>query len=238
MAATEGRIPEVDVIHETIDGLTALTLRSSALAVTTIPELGGKIVSIRRRGADDAEEEVLWRNPTRSLHSTHFDALFEDYDTSGYDECFPGIGAGPFPTPPWAGVNNPDHGEVWALPWRVEQTGMSEPASPGTMPRRSPGVRLSVHGVRFPYLLEREMTFLAPDRLALQYRATNHASVELPYIWSAHPLFAVTPTTRLVLPPTVTALTVDSSIGRAAWVVPTRLCPGPWRPTARAGQWT
>jgi galactose mutarotase-like enzyme len=71
---------------------------------------------------------------------------------------------------------------------------------------------LAVHGVRFPYVFEREMKFLAPDRLALRYRATNHAAVELPYIWSAHPLFAVTAATRILLPAGVTALTLNSSM--------------------------
>src|SRR5260370_35992817 len=90
-----------------------------------------------------------------------------------------------FPPRPWAGVHNPDHGEVWTLPWRVKQAG-----TPAHEPRGGATVRLAGHGVRFPYVLEREMAFLAPDRLALRYRAANPAAVEAPHPWSAHPVLA------------------------------------------------
>jgi len=187
------------VIAGKVDGLAALTLRGAALQVTVVPELGGKIVSLRRITPDGTEDEALWRNPRRQLALPTYGGAFDAGDISAFDECFPGIGAGPYPAAAWTGCANPDHGEVWALPWQVEA--------------REDAIRMSVHGVRFPYLLEREIAFVGPDCLALRYRVTNHAAVAMPYVWSAHPLFAVTPTTRIVLPSGVAEVTIDSSVG-------------------------
>ncbi len=46
-----------------------------------------------------------------------------DYDIGGFDECLPTISACLYPEPPFAGVMMPDHGEVWALPWKYEIQG-------------------------------------------------------------------------------------------------------------------
>jgi len=87
---------------------------------------------------------------------------------------------------PWVGAKMPDHGEVWTLPWRC-QTSDSE-------------VSTSVHGVRFPYMLTRTISFSRPNTLLLRYKAENMSACEFPAMWSAHPLFNVTPGTRLILP--------------------------------------
>ena len=44
-----------------------------------------------------------------------------DYDASGFDECFPTIGACAYPEAPWQGVIAPDHGELWTLPWAWQE---------------------------------------------------------------------------------------------------------------------
>ena len=65
---------------------------------------------------------------------------------SGFDEVFPSIESCYYPVEPWEGVKVPDHGEVWSLPWRYEV--------------HEDSVDLSVHGVRFPYRLQKKIHFV------------------------------------------------------------------------------
>jgi hypothetical protein len=87
---------------------------------------------------------------------------------------------------PWAGIKMPDHGEVWSLPWKCEV----EPVA----------VRTSVRGVRFPYLLTRRVSFERSYVILLRYKVENMSAFSFPAMWAAHPLFNMTPGTRIILP--------------------------------------
>lgn len=173
----------------TWQGLDAWTLEGERLRVVVIPLLGAKIVSLldKRTGG-----EWLAGPGTRPLKPLEYGAAFERQDMSGWDEMFPTISACPYPGPgPAHGVALPDHGEVWALPWTVEE------AAAGSL-------RLSVAGRALPYTLARTLSLSAPDTLLFQYHLTNHDPEPLPYLWTAHPQFACGAGARIVLPPEVT----------------------------------
>jgi galactose mutarotase-like enzyme len=171
--------------EEELDGLRLLRGRLDGLEVALLPEVGGKMISLR----SPTGREWLWQTPRRPFRKPDYGGAFEAYDISGFDECFPGIGEGPYPLAPWEGVTVPDHGELWTLPWDHSIAGNT--------------LTLAIHGVRFPYRIEKRVT-LQPGRpssaLRLHYRLENLSPFPLRYLWSAHPLFAATPGMRVLLP--------------------------------------
>jgi hypothetical protein len=134
----------MEINATTYHGLQALELRDETLKLVILPEWGGKIASLvdLRRG-----REWLHTNPHFSFKLPVYAADYVGgYDVGGFDECFPNIGAGTYPSWPWEGVPLPDHGEVWALPWEARPAGNA--------------LDLSVHGVRLPYRLGKSLRLL------------------------------------------------------------------------------
>jgi hypothetical protein len=168
----------VDICSCRIDQLDVVALSTGGLSVSVVPELGGKVCSIVWCG-----REVLARNP---LRPAAYDRPYAEFDASGFDECLPTIGACPYPEGPWQGVSVPDHGEVWSLPW-----------SYGVEDAR---LRLSVHGVRFPYTFEKSIELRSPDAIHIEYALTNLCPFPFKFLWSAHPLLAPRPGMRIHLP--------------------------------------
>jgi galactose mutarotase-like enzyme len=168
-------------IEEGIDGLRLLRGRSAGLEVALLPEVGGKLISLRAATG----REWLWQTARRPYRRLTYGAPFEQQDISGFDECFPGIAEGPYPESPWQGTPIPDHGELWTLPWSTSLDGDT--------------LVLRAHGIRFPYQLEKRLTLEAAT-VRIDYRLTNLAPFPLRYLWSAHPLFAVRPGMRVLLP--------------------------------------
>lgn len=170
-------------------------MADEALRLVILPEWGGKIASLydRRRG-----REWLHTNPNFRFRLPSYGGDYVgEYDIGGFDECFPNIGAGPYPAWPWQGTSLPDHGEVWALPWDVAQD--------------SAGLTLSVEGVRLPYRLEKRLE-LQPQGLWMGYRAVNRSAFDMPVLWSSHPLLDIREGMRLEVP--ADSVRVDSCSAR------------------------
>jgi hypothetical protein len=180
---------------ERVDGLDALALEDDRLRVVLVPEVGAKIVSLQHRPTG---REWLWRNPRRRLERPRYGSDFAGWDISGYDDCFPTIGECSYPEEPWRGAIVPDHGELWTLPWRARV--------------EADELLLSAHGVRFPYNLTKRLS-LGADGLRMSYLLENPTPFAFKWMFSAHPLFALTPSTEVELPDRA-ALRLDSSIGR------------------------
>jgi len=171
-------------------GFDAYILTNGQVQLTIIPELGGKIISIQDLSTG---REWLWRNPHLPLQPVAYDASFiEKYDTGGLDECFPAILGGEYPDEPWKGAIIPDHGELWCQSWNVHIVEESE---------KKIILKMSCHGVRFPYYFERNLTFSAESPvLVLDYQVTNLSSFDMPFVWSIHPLMNIEEGMRLLLP--------------------------------------
>jgi galactose mutarotase-like enzyme len=160
----------------------AIVLEGDLLKVAILPEWGSKIASLLYK---PLEHELLWQNPGTSYRKTVYGDPYERGEASGFDEMFPTISRCFYERQPWSGVEMPDHGEVWSLPWDYEPVGDR--------------VRLRVHGVRFPYQLEKEVS-VEGGVVRMRYRAENLSSHDLDFIWAAHPLFNAVPGMRIVLP--------------------------------------
>jgi len=171
-----------------------IILDNGTLAVTVNPARGGRLTSLVHRASG---LELLWRHEGPE-DWPRYGVPEAEADVQGWDECCPAIGPGPFPAGPWGGVHNPAQGEVFALPWQIGAV-------------ESDSVSLSVHGLRFPYQLERELSFIAPGTLGLRYRMVNHGAHPFPFIWSAHPLFTAPAGARIELPDGITEVLIDSS---------------------------
>ena len=182
-------MPAVAVRQCEWQGLAAWSVESEQVRAVCVPQLGAKIVSLQ-----DKRNGVEWlAGPgERPLRPVAYGASFEQQDMSGWDEMFPTISACLYPGPgERCGVPLPDHGEVWALPWEVEEAGDEQ-------------VRLGVAGRALPYRLARTIRFAAPDTLALDYRLDNLGDDPLPYLWAAHPQFACGAGGEIYLPAQVT----------------------------------
>jgi hypothetical protein len=168
-------------------GFEAIAVSTAQLRLTVVPDCGGKIVSLRSaRGG----REWLWRDPARPLRRPVPGGEFAGHDLSGWDECFPTIGACPYPAQPgdgFAGVRLSDHGELWSRPWRWQIAGAE--------------LRMSRAGVALPYVFERSISTTANGGILLSYRVENLSASPMSYLWSAHPLLKAENGMRIRLPP-------------------------------------
>lgn len=177
---------KTSISHGKYKNVKALLMESDELAITIIPGSGGKIQSIFDKVR---RKEALYQSERDEFRTSNYGANFETGDFSGFDEIFPSIDACFYPTWPWLGTPVPDHGEVWSLPWDYTIYDDS--------------IVLSVHGVRFPYRIEKKIEFLRDNSFRLSYTASNLSNFDFDFIWAPHPYFVCDENTRVVLPPSV-----------------------------------
>jgi len=189
MGEVEPRSLESDWTSEPIE---QVALENSAMRVTILPSLGGKIASIRV--FPDGEELLQQPLQTYALRTRYMS--FDASDASGWDECLPSVAACEVPTD--SGLASvPDHGDFWQVPWEVvSQSGIE--------------LEMSANGFSLPLRFSRTLR-LDGNRLRVAYALRNLSSESVEYIWSAHPLFAVEQGDRIVLPDSVREVTVEGS---------------------------
>lgn len=157
-------------------------MESEALKATILPRWGSKLASLIYKPVGG---ELLWQNPAKVYRVSFFADPYELGEASGFDEMFPTISRCFYEREPWAGVEMPDHGEVWSLPWAYELEGER--------------LLLWVEGVRFPYRIEKTIG-LSEEVLRCEYRVENPSEDDLDFIWAAHPLFNTEAGMRLIVP--------------------------------------
>lgn len=172
-----------EISYGTYKNIDAVVLENADLRVTLLPQWGSKIVSIIYK--PDAHD-VLWQEPGEEICIPADDAPYGRTDSIGFDEMFPTISRCFYENAPWTGIEMQDHGEVRALPWTYEMN--------------RDNVRLWVHGLRFPYRLEKTIR-LNGTTISIDYTAANLSPADLEYIWAAHPLFNASPDMELTVPP-------------------------------------
>ena len=163
-------------------GERAVVLENDHLRAVLLPDWGAKTISLVHRPSG---YETLWQNPAAAFARTGYGASYGDGEFAGFDEMFPTISRCFYESPPWAGVEVPDHGEVWTIPWEAA-LGDGE-------------ATFSVSGVRFPYRLDKTV-YLDGDRLVARYVAFNASNAPLDFIWAAHPLFNASEGMKFIVP--------------------------------------
>lgn len=152
------------------------TLANDALSISIVPELGGRIVSLKHRpsrrewldGWSPAGKRRIWR-PTDPA----------DYETgpgAGLDECLPTV------LPCRLGAARlGDHGELWNQVPAFDETLAKE------------GVLACQWALKsLPLAFERRIS-IHGDEVCFQYRIGNRANSRTPFLWAWHPLFTWEP---------------------------------------------
>jgi galactose mutarotase-like enzyme len=180
----------ISYTHHSVNGFAAVQVNTGPLSLALLPELGGKLGSLRdlRSG-----REWLWKNPRIPYQRVpHGDSYVLKADTGGWDECFPTVAPCAYPSPPWAGAALPDHGELWSQAATLDVVESHDKVS----------LRTRWQGVALPYTFERAITLTSNSAHAhFEYRVQNNSDASLQFIWSAHPLLAIEPGMQLRLPP-------------------------------------
>ncbi len=161
-----------------------LTLISDALRVEVLPELGAKISSL---WLPDLREELL-QAPLRPYAARDRTMLFEAGDASGIDECIPTVSGCDL-----GSTVLPDHGDFWRVPFRHRRDGEE--------------LVLDAEGFSLPLHFEKRLS-LRGNRLTMTYVLRNTGETTVPFLWSAHPGFAVEAGDTVVLPESVPEVTV------------------------------
>lgn len=159
-----------------------VTVENEFLRLEVYPQFGGKVLSM----VDKADEyELLFDFPSEFPTSIQYDQPYSASYCAGWDECFPAVGAGPYPSHPYKNVPIPDHGELWSLPAVA-------------VPTRD-GISTEWHGLRFGYRFTRNLSLIG-SVLQADYTLTNLSPFEFRFVWAMHALMSTHVPVRLHLP--------------------------------------
>ena len=170
-------------------------LRTAVAELAIVPELGGRVISIRGRRTG---REWCWHQPRPDWLWAN--QAYDDFGMSpqaGVDECVPSVARCE-----WRGRSIPDHGEVWFQNWRLD------PAELAAGRLRST-VRLPVS----PFVFTRTIRAEASDVFVFEYTLANLSNAAEPFLWSLHPLLNICPGDRLELPAGVRSLRLNGGLG-------------------------
>jgi galactose mutarotase-like enzyme len=142
--------------------------------------------------------EFLLQPPERPYRRADYGASFADYDTSGFDDCCPTVAECLYPGNAFAGKKMPDHGDLWSASWKC------------TVQEQE--LLFETEGKSLPYRFRKNVR-LEANAAILKYEIVNTGSEEFAFLWAAHPLLAVEPSCRIVLPGEVSRLFVEWSRG-------------------------
>ncbi len=165
-----------------------VALHGGASSAVLLPALGGKIRELTLGG-----RQWLWHNSDLPFCESTAEAPYATAgDSGGMDECFPTIAAGAMPTHVRGGgqLLLADHGALWncapELTIRTEAAGHA--------------ATCVWRGDAWPWNFARTLRMLPSGEVHFAYELRNESANKLPFLWAAHPLFPLTPHTRLELP--------------------------------------
>lgn len=190
----------------TVADLPAISLYNDTLELIALPAVGARITHLRRRRRG---REWLWHNPVLTFEvpapePEQSPSVYVDrYDSGGWDECFPTVGACPNPGPVGQPLL-PDHGELWHAWWTHDVY-----VNAGIATWRSVTQCRSVPAI-FSRLVE--VPEGENDSVTLSYSVRSTADEPFPWLWSAHPLFTAQPGTLIELPG-IESVKVDAGLG-------------------------
>lgn len=178
-------MPELCVsAGQSVNSLRTIVLENRFLRVVVLPEAGARIWQITYKPLDT---DILWNNPKLPPSVQPLHASYDDNWSGGWDDLFPNDEAGSL-----AGLQVPDHGELWTGAWEAEPHNSNDVAR----------LDLRFQTPITHFLAERSLS-LHKDRCTLEvrYRLTNDGSKPLPFLWKLHPAFAVSAQHRIDFPP-------------------------------------
>lgn len=184
-------------------GLGPISLASAEVELVVLPETGGRVVSLvdRCTGRDWLVPDPNGPAPAAATIRLAQDAVFDGDVAFGWDECLPTVGKCRDPHGP-AGATLRDHGDGWGRP--VELVVSRDPAT-GTVA----AIR-TAWSVAGRYEFARTLSIAGPT-VSCEY-VLGSLGVELPFLWSMHPLLALAEGSTLEIGP-VDRVVVSQLIG-------------------------
>jgi len=162
-------------------GFAIRVLANEKVELAVVPELGARIISLKNVCT---QREWMWHPPGGlKLFRNGLGDDFANGPLAGMDECLPTI-APCF----WRNRALPDHGEVWSVPWTVDES-----AWEGGVLKTS--VRLKISPLKFERTIE-----LRDNEVQLGYRLSNLGAQDEPFLWAMHPLLRLSEGDQLTLP--------------------------------------
>jgi galactose mutarotase-like enzyme len=179
-----------------VAGQVNVLIQAGPCSATVLPAFGAKIASLR------FHDRELLQSPLAPIAPRTHTMSFDQSDASGWDECLPSVA--PCTVETAAGpAELPDHGDLWRVPWT-------------TLTQGTDSVTVAGRCFSLPLTLQRTLSLAETGsgaRLTLTYLLTNTGNIPTPWSWAAHPLFAVDPGDRIVLPGGISSLRVEGSAG-------------------------
>lgn len=153
-----------DSVHYNMD---CYLLENEFLQVKVLKLFGAKIVSLFDK---ENSHEFLFQVQKKSYDLPEKNAPFENYDTSGIDECFPTIDSSKYVDEDFT---LPDHGELWYKKWdyKIENNFLICKTSSDI---------LELDFIRKINLSDRD--------LKLEYKIKNNSDKDRYYLYAFHPL--------------------------------------------------
>lgn len=180
----------LSLTRTTTDSFDSFHVQTGVIELTLVPELGGKITSLRDSRIG---REWLWRHP-RFVYKRvpHGSSYVTEADTGGWDECFPSVAECEYPSAPWEGAAVQDHGELWSQAAEFESIERPDNVA----------LRTRWQGIVLPYTFMRTITLTANSSvIRADYEVVNNADQPMNFVWCIHPLLAIEPGMELRLPP-------------------------------------
>jgi galactose mutarotase-like enzyme len=132
------------------------------------PERGGRITSLRLDGNELLDQGIGVDDPAQ--------ADFVAAGAWGWDEMVPTVDASRYPAPSaWAGLELPDHGEAWRLPWSV-------------LDQTSSSTTMECVGILLPWRLQRRIELIT-GAVRVEYTFMNSGEHPMYAYWCSHILF-------------------------------------------------
>jgi hypothetical protein len=175
----------------------SIVLESTKIRAEFLPDPGGKLSSLINK---ETGYEYLVQRKNATYRDQPFDGIYVDGECSGFDDMFPTIDKCKYENEPWKGVEMPDHGEVWSLPWDCAVDNLI--------------LHMSVGGVRFPYRLEKNVYFSNEDSLRFDYNLTNCSPYDFEFLWAGHFMINIEEGTLVKVPDDCKQVTTILSNGK------------------------
>ncbi|MDR9829346.1 hypothetical protein RCJ22_27530 [Vibrio sp. FNV 38] len=188
--------------HGEFKGISSIVLENEIIRAEWLPSYGAKLVSLTIKSKP--AQELLYQTPQEKLALPVYGSPFGQYDTSGFDECFPTIDACEVEVEK-AGerirMSLPCHGEVWALAWDVFISKELE-------------IEFSVTSPSLGYRLTKNVS-LHNEELRLAYQVELIDDIEkLPFLWTPHALFRYDRNTEIIIPERLNEVRSVCTVGR------------------------
>jgi hypothetical protein len=158
--------------------LNVLKLENEWFAVSVLPEVGAKILSLYDKAG---KRQILWENPRIRPQIYPIDANFDNYWCGGWDDAYPTADACVH-----AGEPFPNLGELRSLQWQVEEHSREK-------------TTLTAYGPISPIHATKSV-WLTGQVLHMSFAIKSLSPNMLDFMWGTHPAFAIEAGTRLIIP--------------------------------------